>query len=115
MAPRTVKLLLVATFSLFAFVFSSSLLARNSPHQEATGEHAAKEGEKEEFNAAEVIFGHILDNHEFHFTEFHDSEGKLHHVSLPLPIILYSKERGLTAFMSSKFEHGEATHNGYKI
>lgn len=115
MALRTVKLLLVATLSLFAFVFSSSLLAQNSPHQEATGEHAAKEGKKEEFNAAEVIFGHILDNHEFHFTEFHDSEGKLHHVSLPLPIILYSKERGLTAFMSSKFEHGEATHNGYKI
>ncbi|MES2004601.1 MAG: F0F1 ATP synthase subunit A [Bacteroidota bacterium] len=117
MALRTVKLLLVATFSLFAVVFSAPLLAQDSTHHEAAEEaHAAgHEASKEGFNAAEVIFGHILDNHEFHFTEYHDSEGKVHHVSLPLPIILYSKERGLTAFMSSKFEHGEAAYNGYKI
>lgn len=115
MALRTVKLLLVATLSLFAFVFSAPLLAQDSLKQEVTEGHAGKDEKKEGFNAAEVIFGHILDNHEFHFTEFHDSEGKLHHVSLPLPIILYSRERGLTAFLSSKFEHGAATYNGYKI
>lgn len=118
MARRTVKLLLVATFSLFAIAFSAPLLAQDTlHHEEGTEGHAAggHEEKKEGFNAAEVIFGHILDNHEFHFTEYHDSEGKLHHVSIPLPIILYSKERGLTAFMSSKFEHGETAYNGYKI
>ena len=117
MALRTVKLLLVAIFSLFTIVFSAPLLAQDSLHTEVSKEdHEADHKEKkEEFNAAEVIFGHILDNHEFHFTEYHDSEGKVHHVSLPLPIILYSKERGLTAFMSSNFEHGEATYKGYKI
>jgi len=116
MALRTVKLLLVAIFSVFAIVFSTPLLAQEHPHNkdQKEGQHATEE-KKEQFNAAEVIFGHILDNHEFHFTEYHDAEGNIHHVSLPLPIILYSKERGLTAFMSSKFEHGHATHNGYKI
>jgi F-type H+-transporting ATPase subunit a len=117
MALRTVKLLLVATFSLFAIGFSAPLLAQDSLHSEVPKEAgtAAHDEKKGEFNAAEVIFGHILDNHEFHFTEYHDSEGKVHHVSLPLPIILYSKERGLTAFMSSNFEHGEAAYKGYKI
>ena len=116
MALRSVKLLLVAVFSLFAIVFSTPLLSQETPHSEAEKEGKPATGEKkEEFDAAAVIFGHILDNHEFHFTEYHDAAGNLHHISLPLPIILYSKERGLTAFMSSKFEHGHAAYNGYKI
>lgn len=117
MALRTVKLLLVAIFSLFAIVFSSPLLAQDSSHNEASKEnHEVARGEKKEgFDAAEVIFGHILDNHEYHFTEYHDAEGNVHHVSIPLPIILYSKERGLTLFSSSRFEHGAATYNGYKM
>jgi F-type H+-transporting ATPase subunit a len=117
MAHRSVKLLLAAIFSLFSIVFSAPLMAQDSTHSEqaAGGHEAGSEEKKEGFNAAEVIFGHILDNHEFHFTEYHDSEGRVHHVSIPLPVILYSKERGLTAFMSSNFEHGEAVYNGYKI
>ena len=116
MALKRVKLLLVAVFSLFAVSFSTSLLAQETaPKEGHAGEHATAEEKKEEFNAADVIFGHILDNHEFHFTEYHDAAGNLHHVSLPLPIILYSIEKGLTAFMSSKFEHGHAAYNGYKI
>ena len=116
MALRSLKLLLVAILSLFAITFSVPLLAQDTTQNEAhkAGDQATDK-KKEGFNAAEVIFGHILDNHEFHFTEYHDSEGKVHHVSLPLPIILYSKERGLTAFMSSNFEHGEAAYKGYKI
>jgi F-type H+-transporting ATPase subunit a len=51
---------------------------------------------------------HIMDNHEYHLA---DVRGKA--ISLPLPIIVYSKERGLDAFMSSKFEHGHAAYNGY--
>jgi F-type H+-transporting ATPase subunit a len=64
-----------------------------------------KDGEKKEFNAAEVIFGHVLNGHEFHFFN----------VSIPLPVILYSPERGVSAFMSSKFHHGEHPHEGYAL
>ncbi len=113
MAIRRLKLLLVAAFSLFSVIFSNSLPAQEAAHDEHKDAHTATEEKK--FDAAEVIFGHILDNHEYHFTEYHDAAGKVHHVSIPLPIILYSKEKGLTAFMSSKFEHGHAIHNGYKI
>ena len=98
-------------------VFSAPLLAQESADSLAKQEahSAGSEEKKEPFDAAAVIFGHILDNHEFHFTEYHGSDGKIHHVSIPLPIILYSKERGITSFLSSKFEHGEAAFNGYKI
>jgi F-type H+-transporting ATPase subunit a len=83
--------------------------------QRRMGHEAGHEEKKEGFDAAEVIFGHILDNHEFHFTEYKGSDGKEHNISLPLPIILYSKEKGLTLFSSSRFEHGHAAYNGYKI
>ncbi len=69
---------------------------------------------KEKFNATEVIFGHILDGHEFHFMDI-TKHGKKHPVSIPLPIILYSPQRGWTSFMSSKFHHGEEPHNGYRL
>ncbi len=57
------------------------------------------------FNAADVIFGHVLNGHEFHFFG----------ASIPLPVIIYSPQRGVSTFMSSKFHHGEEAHNGYMI
>ncbi|MBV9986678.1 MAG: F0F1 ATP synthase subunit A [Chitinophagaceae bacterium] len=118
MALRRVKLALAAVFSVFSIFFSISLFAQEDTHVRPKEEHGVTEDKhesKKSFDAAEVIFGHILDNHEYHFTEYHDAEGNVHHVSIPLPIILYSKERGLTAFMSSRFEHGHADFNGYRI
>jgi len=67
-----------------------------------------KEGESKKFNAAEVIFGHVLNGHEFHFM---DIGGKP--ITIPLPVILYSPQRGFTTFMSSKFLHGHETYKGY--
>jgi hypothetical protein len=67
MALRTVKLLLAAIFSLFTITFSAPLLAQDSAHANLPkeAEAAAHAEQKEGFNAAEVIFGHILDNHEY--------------------------------------------------
>lgn len=114
MALRRVKLLLVAVFSLFCTLFSGSLVAQENAHKEhaaADSGHAKKEG----FNAAEVIFGHILDNHSFHLLDYKGADGKEHAVAIPLPVIVYSKERGFDAFMSSKFEHGHADYKGYRL
>ena len=74
-----------------------------------------QEGKKKAFNAKELIFGHVLDAHEFHFLDIEGEDGKSHPVSIPLPVILYSPQRGLDFFMSSKFHHGEHEHNGYII
>ncbi len=63
------------------------------------------------FNASEVIFGHVLNAHEFHFLDIGD-----HPVTIPLPVILYSPQRGFTSFMSSTFHHGhEHAHEGYAM
>lgn len=78
---------------------------------EATHENAEAPAEKKKgFDAAKVIFGHVLDAHEFHFMEIGE-----HPVSIPLPIIIYSPSRGLTSFLSSNFEHGHKAHNGYMM
>ncbi len=106
MILNRVKCLSVAAFSLLFVLFSNVALAND--------EHAGEEKPKV-FDADKVIFGHVLDAHEFHFFDYADSEGHLHPVSLPLPIIVYSAERGFDMFMSSKFEHGHAAYNGYKI
>lgn len=57
---------------------------------------------EEEFNADEVIMDHVLDSHEWHILTTKAG----HHVSVPLPVILYSKHSGLHVFMSSKMAHG---------
>ena len=125
MGLRSVKPLFIAAFSLFLLLFSNVSSAQH--HEKKPGEvdttevpkhpDAGHEGktEKEGFNAAEIIFGHILDNHEYHITSWKGEDVHAKHLSVPLPVILYSKERGLDAFMSSKFEHGHAAYKGYRI
>jgi F-type H+-transporting ATPase subunit a len=61
------------------------------------------------FNASEVILHHVKDDHQWPLT---------HHFIIPLPIILYSSEKGLDIFMSSRFydeHHNPVEYNGYKL
>src|SRR5688572_3023541 len=114
MVSKRVKSLLVAVFSLVITSFFNTGFAQphggeHQPpaHEEGGGEVKEK---KKGFNASEVIFGHVLNAHEFHFLDIGD-----HPVTIPLPVILYSPQRGMTSFMSSKFEHGHKAHNGYML
>lgn len=64
----------------------------------------------EEFNPGKMLMEHIADEHEWHFATVGHS-----HVSIPLPIIVYSEKGGLQAFMSSKFKdehHNPVAYNG---
>ncbi len=97
MLVRRFKSFTVAAFSIFLLVFSLPAFAG-----EGGGEN---DGKQDKLNVAEVIFPHILNAHEFHFFG----------ASIPLPVILYSPQRGLSSFMSSKFHHGEEAHQGYII
>jgi F-type H+-transporting ATPase subunit a len=109
------KSLLVAAFSLFLFLNSVPVFAQ--PDHGDHGQPIAQNGEAAKpklFDANEVIFGHIMDAHEFHFLSY-ESGGTKKHVTIPLPVILYSPQRGFTTFMSSKFHHGEHDYKGYRI
>ena len=88
-------------------------------HREAAEEghdhHAEEAGhadhhEAEGFNAGDMIMHHISDAHDWHMFDY---DGKSY--SIPLPIIIYNKKKGLSVFSSSKFEHGHANYNGYKL
>ncbi|MBK5273090.1 MAG: F0F1 ATP synthase subunit A [Bacteroidia bacterium] len=108
---RRFKSFTVAVFSLLFTLFFTPVLG-----QENGGEHAGNEAAKKEgFNAKEVIFGHVLNSHEFHFFEIKQKDGSVYPISIPLPVILYSPQKGFTFFMSSKFEHGHKNHNGYAL
>ncbi len=99
---------MVGVFSLIMAFFSNTLLANDGPGNQ--GPEKSKS-----FDANEVIFGHVLDAHEFHFLSYKTSDGIAHHVTIPLPVILYSPQKGWSVFMSSAFHHGEHEKDGYKL
>lgn len=102
------KTLLVAAFSLLIMVFS----ANAQPQQEK--KEPAKEEEK--LDAGEIIIDHVMDAHEFHLLTIpNEDKAKEKHISIPLPVILYSKDKGFSFFMSSAFHHGHEVHNGYRL
>lgn len=98
----------VAVFSIFALLISAPGLAKEGDGE--NGDH-----KKKSFDAQEIIFGHVLDAHEFHFFDITDKNGKVTPIGIPLPVILYSPQRGLDVFMSSKFEHGHKSYKGYRV
>jgi F-type H+-transporting ATPase subunit a len=112
MAFKSLKSLLAAAFIAFLLFFSINVMAQDEHHRN-TEEHTANK--EEGFNAKKVIFGHIMDAHEFHFLEYKGSDGEKHPVSIPLPVILYSPQKGLSCFMSSKFKHGHEEVDGYRL
>ncbi|SFE31090.1 ATP synthase F0 subcomplex A subunit [Chitinophaga sp. CF118] len=82
------------------------------PAAQEHGEHAAAPGheEKKGFNAKEVILGHVKDAHDWHLLDIAGTP-----VTMPLPVIIYSKVKGLTVFSSSHFHHGHVAYEGYRL
>jgi F-type H+-transporting ATPase subunit a len=120
MTFRRLKSLLVAVFSLNILFFSSIAVAQDHPdsvdhHPNLQGEqensHAKGQTSEKKFDAAEVIMEHIKDGHEFHFATIGET-----HLTIPLPVLLYSPQRGeFKSFMSSKFHHGHDAYEGYRL
>lgn len=62
------------------------------------------------FEAGKFVMEHVSDAYEWHIASFGET-----HISIPLPIILYSTDKGLNIFMSSKFHHGHETYMDFRI
>ena len=112
MTINSIKSFTVAVFSVFSLLLPGSAMAQ---HEEGTEPKETGEKKEQKFNAKEVIFGHVLNAHEFHFLDITDADGHKKPISIPLPVILYSPTKGWDLFMSSKFHHGNETYQGYKI
>ncbi len=89
-------------------IVSDSVVAH---HDESKLEHAETEihAIEEKIKPGEIIMGHVTDAHDWHIATIGHK-----HISIPLPIIIYG-ETGLKLFSSSRFEHGHANYEGYKI
>ena len=109
MSLKSIKALLVAVFSLFAILFSNVCVAQETK-PEAAGQHVEHQQE-EKLDPSKIIMDHIKDAHEFHFF----TAGSFH-ATIPLPIILYAPDKGISLFSSSRFGHeGEEEYTGYKL
>lgn len=103
------KICVLALGFLLIFGFTGNIRA-NEPEHGTVPDSAVVKHEEGKFNPGTFIIDHVLDNHEWHIgTAGHT------HISIPLPVILYSKNTGLHVFMSSKFHHGESSYNGFKL
>jgi F-type H+-transporting ATPase subunit a len=123
MVVRSIKSLLVAVFSLCISLISNTSYAQPNHENEHKTEHAPAPGEKghggeEKLDPAKVIMDHIKDAHYFHFFTIENKEDphKSFHATIPLPILLYSPQRGFSFFSSSHFGHeNEEVYEGYKL
>lgn len=97
------RVFLSTIFLVFSILLTSSYLTASEP------ENLGSE-KKEGFNAGDFIFDHIKDAYEWHIITW-----KGHHVSIPLPVIVYSKTSGWNVFSSSKFHHGHESYKGFSI
>jgi len=84
---------------------------RSNGQQEEQIEHSgdAESQSTEKFSPGEFIFDHISDAYEWHILTY-----KNFHLTIPLPVIVYSKTIGLNIFLFSKFHHGHSEYNGFK-
>lgn len=96
-------------FLFFITLFALFSLSSAASRPTQTGEAAAQSLE-EEFNAGDFVMDHVSDAHEWHILTVGHT-----HISVPLPIILYSKNSGWHIFLSSRFQHGTASWKNFRI
>lgn len=101
-------------FSLLVLVLT--LLGNSSvsfaQHEETPQEAGHEAVESESLDIKKIIFDHVGDAHEWHFFTAGDV-----HATIPLPVILYSPDKGLSVFSASKFGHEghREEYNGYML
>ncbi len=92
-------------FICFVHTFRSYAAEKDSEYESADSTF-----KNEQFNPGTFMFSHVEDSHEWEIIEWHG-----HQIRIPLPVILYSKYKGINIFMSSKFENESAEYNGFKL
>jgi F-type H+-transporting ATPase subunit a len=102
------KQLITGSFFILALLFFN-FRAFSQEHEASAGEQDVKES-KGGFDASTFILDHVADSHEWHLITKKNGES----VAIYLPVILYSKEKGLDIFSSKRFIHGQE-YKGYKL
>jgi F-type H+-transporting ATPase subunit a len=96
------KFLTFTQVFIFLSIFSNTAF---SQEHTATGEET-----EEEFKFSEMIMHHVGDSHEWHLATIGHT-----HVTIPLPVILYSADQGVEVFSSSRFHNESLSYGDYKL
>ena len=88
----------------FLLVIGLVLSSLTLSQAQETGHEEEAPGKKGKFNVGEMIMHHIKDEHGWELA---------HGVTIPLPVILYSADRGVEQFSSSRLTDSQV-YNGYK-
>ncbi|MEO6916485.1 MAG: F0F1 ATP synthase subunit A [Chitinophagaceae bacterium] len=100
MVDGNLKKFIASLLTICFFFLTSVSFGQDKPEEETQGK----------FNPGKLIIEHVSDNHSYHLFDW-----KEHPVAIPLPVFLYSPQKGFSAFSSARFEHGHAAFEGYKI
>lgn len=105
MPKRINNIIILITLSfLFSFINVSAQESATLINAEANVEAEA------DFDVKEMIMTHIADSYEWHFMKWKDKD-----ISIPLPIILYSKVSGWNIFLSSELHKADSKYNKFYI
>ena len=89
---------------------SSVAMATDQSKSASDGSVPQEHQEQEGLDIGEVIIGHVVDHYSWHIATIGST-----HISIPLPVMLYSQERGFFFFWSSHFDHGHSRYKRFKI
>lgn len=74
----------------------------------AAGLPASAQERESTVDVKEIVFGHIGDSYQWHITTWGNTQ-----VTIPLPIIVYSKTTGWHVFLSSRLEENGGSYEGF--
>jgi F-type H+-transporting ATPase subunit a len=97
--------LLILTFLAF-----SQPLFSSDEHSESITDTTQTTHKTNKFTPGEFIIDHIGNSHDWHIASFGET-----HISIPLPVILYSSHSGWSMFMSSAFHHGHEAFGPFQL
>ena len=110
---------MLKTAKVFLIILALSIVNFVPLGAQHANEHVSEKQEthtEESFNAGKFVIDHVSDAYDWHIASFGEK-----HISIPLPIILFSKNPELHegkkfhVFMSSKFHHQHADYKGFRI
>ena len=104
---------LIAIVVFIAFIFFPVRYTIASESKESVTEEVHHQNNQvlhEKFEPGIFMFDHIGDSHDWHIINIKNTP-----VSIPLPVILISREKGIVLFMSSKFRHGHSEFRGFRL
>ena len=110
------KTMLKLSVRIFLIFILGVALSAGAKAEDKTATNHSDSTAKEEFNTGKFIIEHVLDSYDWHVVSFGDT-----HISIPLPVILYSRNpelhegKRLNVFMSDKFHHAHDDYRGFRI